>query len=273
MTCEEAEELITGLVDGQLLVVERAALENHFTVCTRCRFLYAKEQNLKKAIHAAGAELRASPAMKARLASDPRIFGTTAAAGKQWTRRLAGEHPRLRGALAAAVLLMLLVPTALRTQRGSAPISILAVQSYRQFLDRDNLAIKTKDLSILRQALTHAVGGDFQPMAYDFSMMRTVLVGGTIQEISGRPVMVTRYEGPGGTILCYTFLGTEADSPAIAAIFNDTEKQINFYAFSVGSMNAVLHREDKVICILASEMAMAELVDLARSKAKPHKHL
>ena len=36
-----------------------------------------------------------------------------------------------------------------------------------------------------------------------------------------------------------------------------------------GGMNAVLHREGDVICILASEMPMEELLALARSKASP----
>ena len=44
---------------------------------------------------------------------------------------------------------------------------------------------------------------------------------------------------------------------------------MNLYAFSRGPVNAVLHREGEVICILASEMPMAELLELTRSKARP----
>jgi hypothetical protein len=44
---------------------------------------------------------------------------------------------------------------------------------------------------------------------------------------------------------------------------------MNFYAFSRGGVNAVLHREGEIICILASAMPMDELLALAKSKAKP----
>ena len=44
---------------------------------------------------------------------------------------------------------------------------------------------------------------------------------------------------------------------------------MNFYAFSYDRVNAVLHREGDVICILAAEMPMEKLLALAKSKAKP----
>jgi hypothetical protein len=41
-------------------------------------------------------------------------------------------------------------------------------------------------------------------------------------------------------------------------------------AFSRGAVNAVLHREGGVICILAAEMHMEDLLALTRSKARSH---
>ena len=38
-------------------------------------------------------------------------------------------------------------------------------------------------------------------------------------------------------------MGSETDAPQAAARFFDADKKINFYAFSQGGMNAVLHRE------------------------------
>lgn len=273
MTCQEAQELITGLVDGQLREAERASLESHFKACTKCRFAYAQEENLKSAIHSAGGELRASTALRDLLLSDPRIFGNIPAPAKSWFKRLAWKNPLLRPAFALALLLLIAIPVWLLTRPSAPPISIAAVQSYDWLSDRRILKVKTKDVSELTNALSRAVNGRFRPMGYDFSMMRFELVGGTVENVNGRQVLVTRYLSPDQSILCYTFIGTEADAPAIAATFHDAEKQLDFYAFSVGNVNAVLHRESDVICILASEMAMTELLNLARAKAKPHKHL
>ncbi len=273
MTCEEAQELITGLVDGQLRDPERAALESHFKACTKCRFAYAQEENLKREILNAGAELRASPALRELLLSDPRIFGNVASPAKSWFKRPAWKNPILRPAFALAVLSLIAIPVWLHTRPSTSPISIAAVQSYHRLSAEQTLTVKTKDLSALTSALSRAVNGRFQPMGYDFSMMRIELVGGTVQNFNGRQVLVTRYLGPDQSILCYTFVGTEADAPTIAATFHDAEKQLDFYAFSVGNVNAVIHRENDVICILASEMVMTDLLNLARAKAKPHKHL
>jgi hypothetical protein len=44
---------------------------------------------------------------------------------------------------------------------------------------------------------------------------------------------------------------------------------MTFFAFSRGRVNAVLHREGDVICILAAEMPMEELLALTKSKARP----
>ena len=38
MTCDEAQELITALVDQELLDPERPLLEMHLKECARCRF-------------------------------------------------------------------------------------------------------------------------------------------------------------------------------------------------------------------------------------------
>ena len=135
------------------------------------------------------------------------------------------------------------------------------------------MTVKTRGLGELIDTLSRAVDGRFRPMGYDFAMMRLEPAGGALQIFNGRQFLVTRYSGPDQTILCYTFIGSDTDAPATSAIFFDSEKQLYFYAFSVGNVNAVLHREDDIICILASPMAMHELLELARAKAKPHKHL
>ena len=106
-------------------------------------------------------------------------------------------------------------------------------------------------------------------MGYDLSAMNMRPVAGVVREISGRKILVAIYQGEGGSLLCYTFLGSEADAPPNAAKFFDPDTKMNFYAFSRAGINAVLHREGEVICILASEMPMDELLALARSKAKP----
>lgn len=264
MTCDRAEELITALVDGQLSEPERGELESHFKACSKCRFALAQERNLKKAIFAAGAELHAPSALRQRLLSDPRLFGASPSA------RARALRPWRAAALAAALLLVV----GAWFLRPSAPaLGLAAVTEYPQLTADAALPVKSSDIGQLSRSLAALVDNRFQPMGYDFAMMQLLPVGGSLKIIAGREVLVTRYHGGQYSLLCFTFLGGHHDAPAGAAVFHDAEKGVDFFTFSVGSINAVLHREDQVICVLAAEIAMSELLGLARAKAKPHKHL
>jgi len=97
--------------------------------------------------------------------------------------------------------------------------------------------------------------------------MNLHLVGRLVQEIANRKVLVAVYKGQGSMLVCYTFLGSEEDAPAIAEIFFDAEKKMNFYQFFHAQTNAIMHREGRVMCILVSQMPMDQLLDIARSKA------
>ena len=106
-------------------------------------------------------------------------------------------------------------------------------------------------------------------MGYDLTAMQLRPVAGLVRDIQGRHILIAIYQGRGGTLFCYTFFGSEEDAPADAAKFFDPVKKINFYAFSQDGLNAVLHREGEIICVLASEMPMENLLALAKSKARP----
>jgi len=149
-----------------------------------------------------------------------------------------------------------------------APIAAAALEIYQHFAKGELSVRRVENPDELVAQLTRTVDGRFHPMGYDLTLMRMRPVAGLVQEIQGRKVLVAIYEGQGGTLFCYTFLGSETDAPPNAARFFDADKKINFYAFSHEGVNAVMHRENDVLCILASEMPMDELLALARSEAR-----
>src|SRR5262249_21868231 len=116
-----------------------------------------------------------------------------------------------------------------------------------------------------------AVDGKFGPMGYDFSHLGVRPIGGTVQEVEGRQILVAGFGGNGRSITCFTFLGTEEDGPKNATVFFDPGTKNQFYSFSRKGINAVLHREDNTICILTSNMPPEELLSVVRSQS-PHKH-
>ena len=267
MTCDEAQELITALVDRELLDPERTSLESHLRECPDCRLAVEQEQFLKQAIRGRAQRMSAPHALRDRILADHRVFPEK-------------SHPRRRErawltpgfgtpALAAALMLALALPAFLLLKPRSEPIAAAAVEAYDILAKGDLSTPGTEKPDEIVERLVREVSGHFHPMGYDLTALHLQPVAGTVREIQGRKVLVVIYQGQGGTLLCYTFVGSDADAPPNSAKFFEPAKKMNLYAFSRGPVNAVLHREGEVICILASEMPMAELLELTRSKARP----
>jgi mycothiol system anti-sigma-R factor len=268
VTCDEAQELITALVDGELADAERASLEKHLEECPRCRHAVEEERSLSRTVRARAQSVRAPAHLRDRVLADPRIFPEKSQSVRR-RQDYSLRRPHLLGpALAAALLLAIALPMYWMLKPGSEPIAAIALETYELFLRGDLSIDRTENPDELVEHLTRAVGGRFHPMGYDFTALQLRPVAGFVREIEGRKILVAVYQGQGGSLFCYTFLGSEEDAPTDASRFHDVAKKMNFYAFSRGRINAVFHREGDIICVLASEMPLEELLALARSKAK-----
>ena len=154
---------------------------------------------------------------------------------------------------------------------SSQSISWKALEIRAQ-IDKGEISLqKATNTDELHDWLGRAVDGKFGPLGYDFSPLGVNPIGGTVREVDGRQILVAVFRGNGLSITCFTFLGTEEDAPKNATVFLDPETRIRFYSFSRNGIQAVLHREDNVICMLVSNMPPEELLSLVKSSS-PHKH-
>lgn len=269
MNCEEAQELITALVDKELSDQEQTSIESHLKNCPRCRFIYEQEQGLKREIRAVGARLRAPAELRSKILSDQRIFPATPGSPGIWMERIWSVWPLPRPALALTLVVVLILPLLYFMQPPREPISLAALQIQQKIIGGEVSLRKVGTQDELRNWLIRAVDGQFAPMEYDLSSMNVQPAGGVVQEINGRKMLVTVYTGNDLSVTCFTFLGTEKDAPENATVFSDPGKKIKFYTFSRDGFNAVLHREGNVICILVSKMPMEGLLAVVRAKAQP----
>jgi anti-sigma factor (TIGR02949 family) len=269
MTCAEAQELITALIDQELGQAERSSLEEHLSQCSGCRLAFEDESALKQKIREAARRINAPGQLRDRILSDPRIFPERDRSTRPWYDYLRLKPTLLRPILAFALLLAIALPMFYFSKPRGEPIALAALETYDLFLRGDLPLRRTENTDQIVEELTRAVGGHFHPMGYDLTAMNLRPVAGLVREIDGRKILVAIYQGQGGSLFCYTFLGSAEDAPPNAARFFDAAKKIDFYAFSRRGINAVLHREGRIICILASEMPMEKLLALAQSKAKP----
>jgi len=270
MKCKEAEELISALADNELSEQERSSIEGHLKDCPRCQRAYEWHQSLNSEIRMVSASVVAPIDLRQRIVSDQRTMPKEAESNSRG-KLILRLQPFLRPAFASALLVILLISIIFLMHRPSQPISLAALQ-IRTKIDEGEIPLqKATNTDELHDWLRRAVDGKFGPLGYDFSPLGVKPIGGTVQEVEGRQILVAVFRGNGLSITCFTFLGTEEDAPKNATVFFDPEIRIRFYSFSRNGINAVLHRENNTICMLTSNMPPEELLSLVRSSS-PHKH-
>jgi anti-sigma factor (TIGR02949 family) len=267
VNCEDAQELITGLVDGELSTEDFESITNHFQGCNECSDAYSRELALKRLLKESVVLMHAPRTLRLNVSTQVRRRRRQAWLATHW------QMPPRAGALAyhtTIVLALLAFPVLIaRFWRTSlnTPIVPGIFQSYRQIDGSEIAFAKIGDITELKEQLAVSVGRQFAPMAYDFSTMNIHLVGGLNQVIANRKVLVAVYRGNDSMILCYTFVGSEDDAPPTAEVILDAERRMNFYQFAYTQTNAVMHREGNIICVLMSRIPKADLLALARAKA------
>jgi hypothetical protein len=179
------------------------------------------------------------------------------------------SRPAWRWAFAAAIVLVA-VSSVIYTERRPEKqhsIALAALDSHAAIVSGKTTLLRAVNLPAMRKELAQAVGGRFKPMVLDLSLVRLQPIAGFVQNVAGRDLLVTVYQGDGTPITCFTFLGSEADAPEGAEKFFDADRGVNYYSFSRGEWNGVLHQEGEVICLLVSTMSPAELLALARGRS------
>jgi anti-sigma factor (TIGR02949 family) len=268
MRCEEVQELITASIDDALTPQERAFLDTHLTDCSDCRAQRERESALKRALQQAGAAIRAPENLRAKIIDSLEVGSEGKRTFKPlrtsaWLRRAPS-----RPVWAVAATLVLLIATLVYRLQPAQDIASLALATHERVLTGKEKLERVADPKELREQLSLAVNQRFRPVALDLSSAKVRPVAGLVKRIGERQVLVTVYEGDGPAITCYTFLGTEADAPKGAELFRDGQMGVNFYIFSDQHVNAVLHKEGDVICILVSQLPPAEIINVLRGM--PH---
>jgi hypothetical protein len=266
MRCDQAQELITARLDNELSSAEQITLDAHLQTCAACRRAMTAEGRLKQQIKAAQREVVAPAALRREI-EDAMASRRAAAAGKTEGGFAAWLHLRSWRPAFAVALIVLGIATIFYVRAPSQNVGIAALESHRNLLSGKTTLARYDNANRLRQELSRAVGNRFTPVALDLSMMKLYPVSGFVQKIGDREVLVTVYQGGAPAITCFTFLGTEADAPKSAERFFDADMKLNFYSFSQDGINAVLHQEGNVICILVSKMAPADILSLLRGKS------
>ena len=206
--------------------------------------------------------------LRAKILSDHRILPQTTEPSRGWKGFSWAPDIITRPAFVLPVLMVLLVPIFYVIWPTGQPIPLAALEAHAKITSGDLSFVRAENPAEIKNELYRATGSKFTPMGYDLSPVGLKAVGSAVREVSDREVLIVVYEGTGPSVSCFTFLGTEKDAPSKARLYFDPEKKINFYTFSNGGINGVMHRVGERICLLISKRPIHELLDIARSVSK-----
>jgi mycothiol system anti-sigma-R factor len=150
MKCEDARELITGLVDGELSPVESSSIRAHFNDCPNCPQIYSLESWTKRVVRQAALDLHAPAELKKNILREQRRSLRRA--------RLSDfpeSLPRISSfvAQAAVIAALLVIPILSARYWLSSPYFPIVpgiFQSYRQISDSETIPTEMANFLELR---------------------------------------------------------------------------------------------------------------------------
>lgn len=140
-------------------------------------------------------------------------------------------------------------------------------QDYRNYkAEKLPLMLQTPEVGKLEKFFADK-GIAFQTRVFDLAMMNYSLVGGRVHKLVNRQSALFVYRGKEGqTLVCQMYPGKVTELLPIGAILREN-KGIQFYIYSVDGVTVAFWQEGDVTCVLASDIATEEVIQLAFAKA------
>ena len=268
------KEELQDWLDGRLDAATCDQVERHLETCDECRREYEcvgwGKQVAARQFRpgAAPAELRANvlralraeiPAMEAPETTNPENVVTPAPGF--WR-----GHQRSMLA-AAALVIMAAILSGLYFLRPT-PLPAVMARDFQNFQSgKLTLQLATADVKAMETFFT-AQGVPFQTRVFDLGMMNYTLAGGRVLSLRGQPSAAFAYRGANNqSLLCQMYAGQVTDLPAGAV--RRENKGFTFHVYQSKGLTAVFWQEGTVVCVLVSDIAPEEVIQLAFAKAMP----
>ena len=250
MSCGEAVELISALLDGELGVSDTLRLQHHLSDCEACRAAQASEMWLHSLL-AAGALSEQPPDLLR-----PRIQEHIA---REAASALHGRAPWWRRALFTAVVSGALSVVA-GGGLGESPILADAVAEHRQYSDAasPSLGITVADVRRLEQWIGSQLGLTVKLPAG--AVRGAAPVGARVVAVAGRPAAQILYKGDGRHISLFVARKPSRPLPEEGEhIINGRE----VYTTTLGASNVGWWEDRRHLYLVVSSAQPEDLLALA----------
>ena len=201
MNCDQARELLTAYVDGELDLVHSIEIEQHLASCDACARVVKMQQSVRAAIQAKSPAFELPQEMASRIAAK---LPATSRGTKAWPW------------LAAAAAIIAGIFAVREIPRPPAPGDVIA----QEIFDSHLRSLQPGHLTDVESSDRHTVKPwfngklDFAPPVFDFAEDGFALIGGRLESIDGHPVAALVYRRAKHEISLYIWPDHEAISGA-----------------------------------------------------------
>lgn len=252
---DEIQDLIDDRLDESL----RGEVEDHLETCEACRNERQNLQWVKEQLRTKVEIREVPPDVQAAVAKalDDEDRETTPAPSPWWKR-----HPI---AVAASILLVFLaVLSALFLQEPDLPSA--AAADFRHYRQGDIALERTTESTTELESFFRQQGISFETRVFDLGMMDYAVVGGRVLDLAGRQSAFFVYRSSDGkTLVCRMYEGHTRELPTGAELRENDD--IVFHIYRDGDVTTVFWQEGDVTCVLVSDIAAEEVIQLAFAKA------
>jgi len=245
MDCQEFKEIISAYVDGALSPSEQLTVQHHLDRCSRCRQIASWEAKAAKALKQSLSLVSPRSELKQKLLdrlaeSDERSHWNWLCAPRAWI---------------PALTVILIMGASYYAWRPKAPEDAFAdtVSQYRRVIQGMEVFARHPAPALAAQPL------DLSPWGYQ-------LLGIQARKVNGRERRVFVYRGQKQElVVAQEIEGTEFSPPRGSSVVKVSGRDL--VSHSEGHVNLVAWKDKKIICVLASALPKASLIDLARQIA------
>ena len=259
MSCGEAVELISALLDGELGVSDTIRLQHHLSDCEACRAAQASEMWLHSLL-AAGALSEEPPnLLRPRIQEHIAREAASALRGRApWWRR-ALFPAVVTGALSMVAVLVLLVHLP-GGGLSESPILTDAVAEHRRYTDAEppSLGITVADVRPLEQWIGSQLGLTIKLPAG--AARGEVPVGARVVAVAGRPAAQILYAGDGRHISLFVARKPSRPLPEEGEHIIDGRE---VYTSALGASNVGWWEDRKHLYLVVSSAEPEDLLALA----------
>jgi anti-sigma factor RsiW len=188
VSCQEAQDLLHGYVDGELDLVRSLELEHHLQACRSCAHAYQQQQALRAAIRTGALYFTPPVQLHKRVRSAVRRASQAAGRPRRWAWRWLSVAASLAF---IALMLWRLVPVLPGSSADDRLAQDLIAGHVRSLMVSHLTDVPSSDQHTVKPWFEGKL--DFSPPVADVTAQGFPLVGGRLEYIGERPVAAVVY--------------------------------------------------------------------------------